>query len=92
VTAVLASFVAEWLQRAKPGQAVIYHRGELACDKQTDAILRQVADRVLAVSTGRFDLLSRCGHIRGELVGTGEFEITSRPGHGERLYIARRLK
>jgi hypothetical protein len=57
-----------------------------------DPDLHQVADRVLEVSTVRADIVSVCGHVRGELIGSGQFEVTSYLDHGERVHIARRLK
>ena len=44
-----------WLQEAEPGAVYCYHRGELARDKLYDPDLAAVADRLLQLSTGRFD-------------------------------------
>lgn len=81
-----------WLQGDLPYPCYVYHAGtSIARDKQIDPDLARLADRVLEVSTGEFDLVSRCGHVRGHLTGSGQVELcTRRAANGERLYLARR--
>jgi hypothetical protein len=79
-----------WLDRAKPGELFIYHRGELGRDKQADPDLSALADKLLEKCAGRFDIVSRCGHVRGEIVGTGKVElVTLQREGGECVYAAR---
>ena len=61
-----------WLAEATTGAVYCYHRGELARgDMLHDPDRAAVADRLLHLSTGRFDVVSGCGHIRGEIIGDG---------------------
>lgn len=81
-----------WLHDAEPGSRLIYHRGELARDKLHDPRLSAVAERMLALSNGRFDIVSGCGHVRGEIVGSKQVELLTKKERGETLYIAERRK
>ena len=81
-----------WLEDAEPGERFIYHRGELARDKVHDPELSAVAERMLALSNGRFDVVSSCGHIRGEVIGSRQVELLTKRERGEILYIAERKK
>lgn len=81
----------QWFSTAKPGATFIYHRGELARDKREDPALSELADRMLHVSTGRFDVVSACGHIRGKIIGSGQVELVTRREQGTMTHLARRL-
>jgi hypothetical protein len=70
-----------WLENAAPHEPFVYHRGELARDKAQDPDLAALADRMLQASTGHFEVVSLCGHVRGEIIGTKELEV----------YLARKL-
>ena len=61
--------------RSPAGAVYCYHRGELARDKQHDADLAAVADRLLHLCVGRFDQVSPCGHVRSEIIGDGTYSI-----------------
>ena len=77
-----------WLAAAKPGAKLVYHRGLLAADKVHDPHLARLADRLLELSNGRYDVLSACGHIRGEIRGSGQIELFTRREHGATVYLA----
>lgn len=79
-----------WLASARPGDRLAYHRGDLARDKLYDPGLAALADRLLELSNGRFDVISDCGHCRGEIVGTRQIELLTRREHGETVYLAER--
>jgi hypothetical protein len=79
-----------WLTNDALGDRFVYHRGELARDAAADPDLAAVAAKVRALSTGRFDEVSVCGHVRGETIGSGKLEIVSRREHGEIVHLARR--
>lgn len=81
-----------WLEDAQPGSRLIYHRGELARDKIHDPPLAVLAERMLALSNGRYDVVSNCGHVRGEVVGDRTVELLTKRERGETLYIAERRK
>ena len=66
---VIDRMLERWLEEAEPGERFVYHRGELARDKLHDPRLSAMAERMLALSNGRFDVVSGCGHVRGEIVG-----------------------
>ena len=55
-----------------------------------DPDIAAVADRLLELSTGRFDLVSGCGHVRGEIIGDGTLELLTRRDRGETVYLARK--
>ena len=78
----------QWFAEAKPGDKLVYHRGLLAADKVHDPHLARLSDRLLELSNGRYDILSNCGHIRGEIVGTRQLELFTRRERGETLYLA----
>lgn len=79
-----------WLVRSERNEPFVYHRGELARDKQNDPNLSALAERMLKISNGRFDVVSECGHIRGEIVGSGTVELVTRRDRGETVYFARK--
>lgn len=79
-----------WLVDRSLGERFVYHRGELARDAERDPDLAKLATRVREESTGRFDEVSVCGHVRGETVGNGSVEIVSRRERGELVHVARR--
>ena len=87
---IRCAMLERWLQEATPGAVYCYHRGELGRDKLHDPDLAAVADRLLHLCVGRFDVLSRCGHIRGEIIGDGTVELLTRRDRGESIYLARR--
>jgi hypothetical protein len=80
----------DWLTRSKKGEPFVYHRGELARDKQHDPSLCELAERMLTICNGRFDVVSECGHIRGEIIGSGAVELVTRRDRGETVYFARK--
>ena len=79
-----------WLAEAGTGAIYVYHRGELGRDKLHDPDLAAVADRLLELSTGRFDVVSGCGHVRGEIIGDGTVELLTRREGGQTVYLARK--
>ena len=79
-----------WLAESTVGAVYCYHRGELGRDRLHDPDLAAVADRLLELSAGRFDVVSGCGHIRGEIIGDGTLELLTRREHGESVYLARK--
>jgi hypothetical protein len=89
---VIDRMLERWLDEAEPGERMIYHRGELARDKVHDTRLSAVADRMLGLSNGRYDVVSTCGHIRGEIVGTRQVELLTKRERGETLYIAEKRR
>ena len=68
---------------ATTGAVYCYHRGELARSKLHDPDLAAMADRLLELSTGRFDGVSACGHVRFEIIGDGTLELFTRRDRGE---------
>lgn len=78
-----------WLGTAGKGDSFVYHRGELGRDKAKDPSLAELADDMLEASNGRFDVVSKCGHVRGEIIGTGRVELLTRRDRGEIVYFAR---
>ena len=66
----------------------IYHRGELARDRAHDPDLAALADRALTASDGKFDVVSKCGHVRGRIVGSGQVRLVTRKERGETAYMA----
>ena len=76
-----------WLAEAKPGDKLAYHWGSVAADKVHDPHLARLADRLLELCSGRFDTSSRCGHIRGQVVGSGQIELPTKREHGEIVVI-----
>ena len=81
----------QWIGDAARREQFVYHRGELARDRAWDPGLAALADAMLALAAGRWDLVSRCGHIRGELIGSGKVELATRRQRGETVYFARKL-
>ena len=77
----------KWLLTAKPGQRFCYFRGEVGREKQTDPYLARLCERLLHLAVGRFDVLSACGHVRGEIIGAGEVVITSTRVRGEQVHL-----
>lgn len=68
---------------------VIYHHGNLARDRKRDKALAELADKLLELSDGRFDVVSKCGHIRGHIVGQGRVRLVQRTeGNGITAYVA----
>ena len=76
-----------WLAEAKPGDKLVYWRGSVAADKLHDPHLARLADRLLELSNGRYDVLSNCGHLRGEIVGSRQLELLTRREYGETVYL-----
>ena len=72
---------------AKPNERFCYFRGEIGLAKQTDPHLARLCDRLLHLAVGRWDVLSACGHLRGEVVGSGELVITSTRVRGELVHL-----
>jgi hypothetical protein len=87
---IRCAMLERWLAEATTGAVYCYHRGELARDRLHDPDLAAVADRLLELSTGRFDLVSGCGHVRGEIVGDGTLELLTKRIRGETVYLARK--
>ena len=85
-----AALFERWLAEAEPGAIYCYHRGELARDRVGDEILDALANRVQSLSCGSYDVVSRCGHVRGLLVGTRVVEVSTQRQQGETMYIARK--
>jgi hypothetical protein len=79
-----------WLRKPLT-RGYVYHKGELARDAARDPELAALAARVREVSTGAWEITSRCGHQRGFLAGSGKVEVTTRLERGERVHIVRRL-
>ena len=78
-----------WLAGTPPNvPAFVYHRGELARDRRTDPALDELAEHVLRASDVRADVVSSCGHVRGEIVGSGQVRLFTRMDRGERVYVA----
>jgi hypothetical protein len=89
--AIRQRVIERWLSAARPGDQMVYHRGELYRDKLRDPDLAAAAQRMLELSTGRFAIISKCGHERGLLVGSRTVELVTRRERGELVYMARRL-
>lgn len=87
---VRLSLFERWMAAALPGQRIAYHRGDLARDKLYDPDLAALADRLLKLSNGRFDVVSECGHVRDEIVGTRQIELLTRREGGETVYLVER--
>lgn len=82
-----------WLASAEPGESFVYFRGEsIAAAKENDPTLQVLADQMLRHADYRGDIISTCGHIRGEIIGSGEVELVTRRDRGELVYIARKRK
>jgi hypothetical protein len=77
-----------WLITAQPSDRLVYHRGLLAQDKMTDPHLARLAEYLLTLFNGRYDVVSECGHCRGEIVGSKQVELFTRREHGELVYLA----
>ena len=60
---VVEQMLERWFAEAKPGNKLAYRRGSVAIDKVHDPHLARLADLLLELSTGRFDIASECGHI-----------------------------
>ena len=88
---VLEQQFERWFAEAKPGDKLAYFRGELAYTKQHDLHLARLCDRLLQLAVGRWDVLSACGHLRGEVVGAGELMLTSTRVRGEVVHLAIKL-
>ena len=78
----------KWLAEAKPGEKFCYFRGELAYAKQFDPYLARLADHLLTLANVRVDVVSACGHCRGEIVGSRDIELLTRRDRGETIYLA----
>ena len=78
-----------WLAEAKPGDKLVYYRG-LRSQKISfmTRIWHGLADRLLELSNGRYDVFSNCGHFRGEIVGSKDIELLTRRERGETIYLA----
>lgn len=81
-----------WLARAQRGQIFVYHRSEesLARDVTRDDDLAQLAEVIRRRSTGFFEEVSTCGHVRGSTTGTGQLELLTRREKGETTYFCRK--
>lgn len=88
---VRATVFETWLASAGRGDSFVYHRGELGRDKAQDARLADLAEKMLHLSNGRFDVVSVCGHIRSEIIGNRQVELITRRDRGEIIYCARKL-
>lgn len=86
----LATLFERWLAEAEPGAIFVYCRGQLALDRVDDPALGKLADRIQSLSTGQWDQVSRCGHVRGRVVGTRILEISTRRERGETAYLAKK--
>ena len=80
----------QWLLSARPGEPFVYHRGELGRDSEHDPDLAALAERLRELSNARFDVVSKCGHVRGEVIGAGQIELLTRRERGESVYMARK--
>ena len=85
---VIEAVFERWFTEAKPGDKLVYARGSLAYEKQYNASLARLADRLLTLSNGEFEVLSPCGHSRGLIVGSRELELLTKREHGEIVYLA----
>ena len=85
---VVEKMFERWFAEAKPGDKLAYFRGELAYSKQFDPHLARLCDRLLQLAVGRWDVLSGCGHLRGEIIGSGELMLTSTRVRGEVVHLA----
>jgi hypothetical protein len=54
---------------------MVYHRGHLALD------------RLLELCDGEFDLVSKCGHIRGHLSGDRTLRLFTQRSGDETVYL-----
>jgi hypothetical protein len=88
---VRATMLEGWLADIARREQFVYHRGELARDRALDPGLSALADTMLGHAAGRWDVVSRCGHIRGELIGTGKVELVTRRERGETIYVAKKI-
>jgi hypothetical protein len=79
-----------WWATATPGAEFVYHKGDLASARQHDRALAAFADRLQHLSTGRWDVITKCGHCRGEVVGSGQLALLTRRVQGESVYIVRK--
>ena len=85
---VVEQMFERWFAEAKPGDRLAYCRGSLAYQKQYDPALARLADRLLSLANGEFEVLSPCGHPRGLIVGSRDIELLTRKEHGETVYLA----
>jgi hypothetical protein len=80
----------QWLAKAKAGEEFVYHRGQLALDREYDPDLADLADRLQHLADARFDLTTRCGHIRGEIIGSGQVLLLTRRDRDDTVYFTRK--
>lgn len=80
-----------WLEHPELGQELIYHKGELARDAEQDPQLAELSERLRELSNGEYDIVSKCGHVRGHVSGTRVIELVTSRIRGGIVYIARRL-
>jgi hypothetical protein len=76
-----------WLASPHTLRQMVYHRGHLAFDRKDDPELAGLADRVLELSDGEFDLVSKCGHVRGHLSGSRTLRLFTRRERDEIVYL-----
>ena len=55
----------------------------MALARKRDPGFAKLADRLLELSDGEFDLVSKCGHVRGHLSGDRTLRLFTRSEHGE---------
>lgn len=78
-----------WLSGRLPHRELVYHHGNLAKDRKRDKALAELADRLQELSDGRFDVVSKCGHIRGHIIGQGKVRLVQRhESNGMTTYVA----
>lgn len=87
---VRLSLFERWMAKAQPGQRLAYHRGDLARDKVYDPDLERLADHLLRLGNVRADVVSKCGHIRDEIIGTRQIELLTGRENGETVYLVER--
>lgn len=84
-----------WLRTARKGEAVVYHRGSLAADRQDPSRrgrqAKTLADFVYLHSDMDTPHMSECYHVRGWTHGAGLVALSQmRATGGTTVYIARR--
>lgn len=86
-----ADAFAVWLQHARRGDAVVYHRGCIGADRQTSTQADELANAVYRQSDMDTPHISPCYHIRGWTHGTRKVDLVQlRATGGRSVYIARR--
>ena len=72
----------------EPGAALPLPPRRAGARAAADPALDQLADRIQRASAARFAIVTKCGHVRGEIIGTGEVQMITGREQGETIYLA----